>query len=289
MDGEFVRLRSLWDAATPVSHNAWKITDHIGQLSVCNWALEDMVLAICRSIGTGQTSGLIYGHQGSISDDRWRKVWAYYLSLRSWLPRVVRDGYQRLLAICDPADEIRRHVYEMLGEHTKLKELYVERFCLCLDWCAIGGLFDRESALGISHAAAVSAVENKIRELDPDGDILPWIAADGDGQLEPCHHKAFRRYDIIISSIGTGRWHGAMPERKTDGFDRAEMHTKLIRPLTAWLAGNKHGLSTGEKEVYDQIGAPDASKRFLVTFLEASLRAQQHEAQEHEEQKSLKK
>ena len=49
-----MRLRSLWESGQPISDSARRITDHIGRLSVCNWALEGMVLAICSAIATGE-------------------------------------------------------------------------------------------------------------------------------------------------------------------------------------------------------------------------------------------
>lgn len=281
---EWARLRSLWDAAQPVEEATRAIARHICQISVCNWALEHMVSSLCKAIGTGHSTGLPWGHPGSITAERWKQTWAYYLTLRKWLTKVTPGGYPSLLRICDPSGEVAKHVLEMLGERTELKELYVERFCLCLDWCAVGGLFGCETALGVSHAGAIAAVEKRIKELDPDGDILPWIAADGDGALEPCHHKAFRRYDIIISSIGAGKWRAAMPERGKDGFERAEMHDRLISPIDAWLTGRS--APDGQyAEIHQALGTPSPTKVFLASLLVSLLRAQRKDAWDHAAQK----
>lgn len=74
-------------------------------------------------------------------------------------------------------------------------------------------MFPAEPAQPVAHRAAVTALEERIRELDPTGRVLDARHQKGDGRLEPCSHKAFRRYDII-SSIGAGSWRGAIPMRE---------------------------------------------------------------------------
>jgi len=58
----------------------------------------------------------------------------------------------------------------------------------------------------IAHHAAVKAIEGKILKKDPESLIIRAMKSEGDGRLQPCNHKAFRRCDIIISSIGVDKW-----------------------------------------------------------------------------------
>ena len=99
---------------------------------------------------------------------------------------------------------------------------------------------------GEPHRRAISAVEEKIRQRDPDGEILKAFHLEGNGKLNPCHHKLFRRYDIILSSIGVGKWRGAIPEIGTTGFERAEAVEQLLAPIDAWL-GEAEGNSSADR------------------------------------------
>jgi len=146
--------------------------------------------------------------------------------------------------------------------------------------------------MGTAHTGAVAAVEQKIKELNPDGGILPWIAEDGQGHTEPCHHKAFRRYDIIISSIGAGKWRAVIPERKTDGLDLIRMHDSFIGVIETWLS-DRQGIGEDKEEnisvrVHELLGEKTSAKVFLSSFLCSLLRLQRHRVQKHLEKRGIK-
>ncbi len=98
-------------------------------------------MSLCKAIGAKTPPELKIGHSYSVTDERWRKVWAYYLALRKWLPSTgTFTGYEALLKVCDPEGSVQKQVSGMLGATTKLKRLYVERFCLNLEYW-LGGFF----------------------------------------------------------------------------------------------------------------------------------------------------
>lgn len=272
---EIARLRPLWDAAQPLSATQARILQRITDLEICNWAMEDAVLVLCREIGSQQLSATPIGHLASVSEERWRQLWAYYLAMRAWLPHEGATGYGALLGVCDADRAHRTHISEMLGERSALKELYVERVCLTLEFW-LGGYHPEGSAHQRGHAAAVAALEEEIRKLDPQGEILAALRGDGDGRLQPCNHKCFRRLDIIISSIGVGRWRGAMPMRGTDGLARAAQVEALLRPIEDWIEGRAPGCTDDglAARVHAALGTPVPAKFFLAALLVSVLRGQ---------------
>jgi hypothetical protein len=287
-DKELTRLTKLWEAAQPVSQAARRVAGQIVALEICNWNLEESILELCTAIGAERPAELAIGHMGSVSEDRWREVWGYHLALRDWLACEGTSGYAAVLGVCDPQARIRTHVWRLLGDRDELKELYVERLCLCLEFW-LGGLLGRESAGKKGHAAAVSAVEQEIKKLDPEGQILGAMHLEGDGRLQPCHHKVFRRYDIIISSIGAGKWRAVMPMRGTDGLERAVLLESYLSPIGAWVAGSISGRASAGDDVGDRIpallGERNAAKVFLSSLLVSLLRAQQAPARERAERR----
>ena len=170
---------------------------------------------------------------------------------------------------------IQRRVADLLGERTALKELYVERFCLLLErWLQNPHGWDDPQL--VAHRAAVIEIEAAIRARTPEEGILRAMRMDGDGRLQPCNHKAFRRYDVILSSIGQGQWRGAMPERGTDGFERASVVAKHLDPIEAWIAEGAEAHMEGAPgdTIIRSLGQPDDSKRFLASLLVSLLGAQ---------------
>ncbi len=284
---ELARLGKLWDAAQPLGNACRDITRQIVALEICNWNLEESILSLCKAIGVKLPAGLRIGHMGSISEDRWAKIWAYYLTLRNWLLRQERSTYEVVLRVCDPDRSVQNRVSGLLGDSNELKELYTQRFCRCLEFW-LGGPFPRQSAQMKVHAAAVAALEEEIRKRDPEGRILGAFHLEGDGRLNPCHHKLFRRYDIILSSIGAGKWRAAMPMRGTDGARRAETLERFLSPIEAWIRGSKGG--SGEDELSGRIcallGEPDAARSFLASVLVSLLRSQQLAARRLAEKRS---
>jgi len=274
---ELERLRVLWNAAQPADDHCRKITDQIVALEICNWNLEENLLALCGAIGSQKPLTFPTGHLPSVSDERWKKMWAYYLTLRDRLSSEGRSGYGALLRICDPDGEIERHVLQMLGDRDELKELYVERFCLCLEYW-LGGFFPRKPAQMTGHGAAVSAAEEEIRKRDPEGRILNAMRIHGGEWLGPCSHKAFGRYDDIIASIGAGEWHGRTHWPVDDGLRRADNIDAYLSAIDAWISGKekprKGGAEGPSSKIHAALGDRDAAKVFLASLLVSLLRAQ---------------
>lgn len=277
---EHRRLKKLWKAAQPLDDSCRAIMKQIISLEICNWKLEESILALCDAIGKKEPAKIGIGHYSSITDDRWQKVWAYYLTLRIWLIEGGRGGNEILLSACDPDRSIQNHILEMLGEKSKLKELYVERFSLCLErW--LGGYPSQDSAQMKAHNAAVSVIEEEIKKLDPESEVVHELVlkSDGDGRLQPCNHKAFRRYDLIISSIGAGKWRAKMGKRGTNGFERAETLKKYLSPIESWINGQGKKKEDRENELFNRIhaylGEQNDSKLFLASLLVSLLRSQQ--------------
>jgi hypothetical protein len=272
---ELARLRELREAAGPLGEKCGALAEQIVALEICNWNLEESVLALCGAIGAAEPALLPIGHLASVADERWEKVWAYYLTLRNWLPSEGKSGYKALLRTCDPGGAVRRHILGMLRERDELKELYVERLCLCLEFW-LGGFYPAGSAQMTALEAAVAAVEGEIRKRDAGGEILEAFALGGDGKLQPCHHKMFRRYDIIISSVGAGKWRAVIPRRGTDGLERAALLDEYLEPIEAWIAGAE-AAPAGDlgRKIHASLGERDGAKIFLASLLASLLRAQQ--------------
>ena len=130
---ELARLTALWQSCQPLDELAGRLLDQIKALEICNWRLEESILDLCAAIGRKRPSDQRIGHLASVTDERWRKVWAYYATLRNWVPRDVPAGYRALLQAVEPEEAFQNRILTMLGDRTALKELYIERFCLCLE------------------------------------------------------------------------------------------------------------------------------------------------------------
>jgi hypothetical protein len=281
---EHARLAELWRRAEPLDTDAEAVLAQVIALEICNWDLEESIVALCEAIGAKRPAARAVGHMASISPQRWRRVWAYYLSLRNWLPRGAAGGYDAALDVVDPGGEVRQHVLGLLGERNELKELYVERLCLCLSFW-LGGYFPSGCPQRRAHDAAVVALEEPIRQHDPDGGTLRAVKDEGDGRLQPCSHKAFRRYDIILSSIGAGAWRGAMPRRGTDGFERADTLERYLAPIEAWTRGEAPEGRLGQG-IHARLGKADDTKAFLASVLASLLRAQQLAAEKRAQKRA---
>jgi hypothetical protein len=274
-----VLLEELWKPAVPLDGNNREILEDIVSLEICNWNLEAALTDLCRAIGTGIPCGRSLGHMASVSRERWLKLWTYYLAVRSWLPSLGENAYGCMLDLCDPDCTVRAHVRQLLGHRTPVKELLAERFCLCLEmW--LGGFLPTDSAQMTSHRAAVRAIDTEILKISPEDEVLKAMRMDGEGALQPCHHKAFRRYDIILSSIGEDVWRGTIPIRGTDGFDRARLLEQFLRPLRHWLDGEEavvegEELSPTGRRVVGMLGNATPIKRFLTSLLVSLLRCQE--------------
>jgi hypothetical protein len=283
---ELARLSALREGAGPLDGKCEAVIEQLVALEICNWNLEASVVALCGAIGAQGPLELGIGHLASVTDERWNRLWAYYLALRNWLPAEGKSGYKAPLRTCDPERVVQKHIEGMLGERDELKELYVERLCLCLEFW-LGGFYPAGSARMKALEAAVAAVEGEIRKRDAGGEILDAFALGGDGKLQPCHHKAFRRYDIIISSVGAGKWRAVMPRRGTDGFARAALLEEYLGPIETWIAGAE-GAPTGDlgRNIHASLGKRDNVKIFLASLLASLLRAQQLYARELAERRT---
>ncbi len=283
---QLVQLRKLWGAARPLDAPLGRLLEQIVALEICNWNLTESLLALCTAIGCGAAAEMPIGHMASVSKERWRAVWAYYLAARQWLAPEGVSGCGALLQECDPDGSLLDRVATLLGERDLLKELYVERFCLMLEFW-IGGLHRQDVARAAAHRSAVSAVEAEITRLGPEPQILDAMKGDGDGRLQPCNHKAFRRYDVILSSIGAGKWRAVMPMRGTDGIERASLLEKYLSPIESWLnAPVGLGESTAgelDAKIHSLLGEPDDAKIFLASLLLSLLRSQQLSARKRAE------
>ena len=284
---EHERLKKFYEKAEPLDNPCRAIISQIITLEICNWRLEDSVLALCVAIGAKKPAHMKIGHMASMTEERWKRIWAYYLTCLHWLSDQKRGGYESMLDCCDVDRTIREHILSLLGETTELKQLYVQRFCLYCDFM-IAGRFAENEGPAIVHAASVSAIEKEIKSRDPESDILRGFAFDPQcntyAGLEFCHHKLFRRLDIILSSIGTGKWRGTMPERGTDGLERAAMLEKHLNAIETWVKSR----SIIERQVADDfvrsihtlLAEKDDTKIFLASLLVSLLRSQQLHARE---------
>lgn len=269
---ELEHLQPLWEAIQPVQEKVHRITSQILALEICNWRLEESLLVLCAAIGKNGLAEMAIGHYASITEERWKDVWRYYAALRGWLSSGPPDGYASLRAFFDPVGEEKERIARMLGRKDELKELYVERVCLCLErW--LRGWLPWDSVLLGGHKAAVEKTEDAIGARDPNGEILDALRMDGDGRLQPCNHKAFRRYNIIVSSIGCGKWRGAMPECGTDGFRRADTLAQHLDPISEWIENGSSRASN--HEMRSLLGERNSVKVFLASLLVSILRAQE--------------
>jgi hypothetical protein len=215
---------------------------------------------------------------GSMTPDRWMRAWAYYLAVRRWLSlgslvgaNPGRQGFNTPLSLCDPDGSTTRHVESMLSTHTEIKDLYAERFCLCVEFW-LRGFPGMDSPQMVSHQPGVEAIEARIRELCPDDDAILRSMDEEGGRLEICHHKLFRRYDIILSSIGTGAWRGGMPEIGTTGFERAEAIELALQPVVSWIEG-KTSADENDRMIHDALGDRTPGRIFAASLMVSLLQS----------------
>jgi len=281
---EYKYIKDLWNKAQPLNQANKDILKSIMNLEICNWNLENSIINICKAIGKKKAPTIPIGHLESITEERWKRLWAYYLALRSWNIFIGKSGYEALQKLCDPDNSLRRKIYKLLGEKNRLKELYAERMCLLFEFWLGSYYFMENSPQMIAHHAAVKIIENEILKKDPEGLILKAMKNEGDGRLQPCNHKAFRRYDIIISSIGAGKWRATMPRKGTDGLKRAALLDKYLQAIKSWIRYHKKIEEGDDYKLYQKIhnflGEPDNKKKFLASLLISLLLPQQMAAKQ---------
>ena len=278
VSNEHIILRNLWNKAQPLDQAGKDILKSIIDLEICNWNLENSIMSICKAIGENKAPKIPIGHLKSITIERWKKIWAYYLALRIWLPSLGINGYEILQNLCDPDRSVKKKIYELLDERNRLKELYVERICLMIEFW-IGGYYSGESPQLIAHRAAVKAIEKEILNKNPDSLILKALKSEGDGRLQPCNHKAFHRYDIIISSVGAGKWRATIPRKGTNGLKRAALLEPYLQAIRSWIKDYKNNEEGDGDKLFQKIntllGEPNDKKKFLASLLISLLQPQQ--------------
>lgn len=267
-------MLELWQAIPADAPLPAALLDQIIAIEFCNWRLQESLQALCRGIGANEPAPFPIGHLDSVTDERWRQIWAYYLAVRAWQPQRVPSGFSALLACVDADGAVRRHVGEMLGEQTPLKVLYVERFRLTLDYWLNGWYNMRDGGM-IGLRAAIRAIEEDIRRLDPHADAMlgPMVLGDINGNLFPCIHKLFRRYDIILSSIGGGKWRAGMPEDGSSRAERLATNERYLTPIAAWVEHAPPSDAFADA-LYHDLGARTPTKCFLAALLVSLLRSQ---------------
>jgi hypothetical protein len=269
---EHDRLVELWQAIPTDAPFPAPLLEQIIALEFCNWRLEESLQALCRGIGDNAPAAFAIGHLGSCTEERWRRIWAYNLAARAWLPCKVANGFQTVLAWCDPDESIRTHVAALLGEQTPVKALYVERFCLTLEYW-LRGWYDMEDGGVVGLRAASSAIEQEIRRQDRADEALLGATNPDNGGLFPCLHKLFRRFDIILSSIGGGQWRAGMPEDGGSRAERVATNERFLTPMAAWVDQTPPEDAFADA-VYRDLGAHTPTKCFLTALLVSLLRAQ---------------
>ncbi|MFX0138290.1 MAG: hypothetical protein ACFFDN_31910, partial [Candidatus Hodarchaeota archaeon] len=287
---ELSHLKTLWNKIQPLDQTIEDILKSIIALEICNWNLENSIISICKAIGEKKSPTIPIGHLKSITNERWKKIWAYYLALCKWLANGITSGYDVIHDLCDPSGMVMEKISTLLGERDRLKELYVERLCLLFEFWLGGYYFLEKHPQMIAHHSAVKAIEKEILKKDPKSLILKAMKFEGDGRLQPCNHKAFRRYDIIISSIGAGKWRATIPRRGTDGLERAVLLDTYLLAIESWINDNKQ-INDQNKEktfktIHNLLGEPDDTKIFLASLLTSLLRPQQMAAKQLAEKRS---
>ena len=284
VSSELAHLKNLWEKAQPIKQSAKDIIESIIALEICNWNLENSIISICEAIGEKKSPMLPIGHLKSVISERWKNLWAYYLALRNWLTFGSKNSYNSLQNLCDPEGLIMEKISALLGEKDRLKEFYVERLCLLFEFWLSGYNTLENHPQTIAHSAAVKAIEGEILKKDPESLILKAMNFEGDGRLQPCNHKAFRRYDIIISSIGAGKWRATMPRRGTDGLERAALLDTYLLAIESWIKKynqiDEQSVSDLSEKIQNLLGEPNDTKLFLVSLLISLLRPQQMAARQ---------
>lgn len=269
---EHARLVALWQALPADEFPSAPLLNQIIAIEFCNWRLEESLQALCRGIGTNTAAPFEIGHIGSCTEERWHQIWAYYLAARSWLPSAVPSGFKAMLTLCDPDGITHNHVAALLGEPTPVKSLYVERFCLTLEYW-LRGWYEMEDGGMIGLRAAVLAIEQEIRLHDPNADALLLAMNQDTGALFPCLHKLFRRLDIILSSIGGGKWRAGMPEDGGSRAERVAANERFLTPIAAWI-DHLSPKDAFEDALHRDLGAHTPAKCFLAALLVSLIRSQ---------------
>ncbi len=287
---ELQELEALWATAAPLAEPDAAIMDQIIALEICNWRLTDSILDLTEAIGKHTPAVRGIGHRASLTGERWATVWAYYLALQQYLwTDTAPEAFLPLLEVVDPDGAVRRKIADYLGERDETKELLVQRLLYAMNW--VVSHFPWGSIWQQAQDAGIAVIESRLRELGAGPEFLAYLAWPvTDGRLQPCSHKWERRLDIIISSIGTGKWRGQIPCRGTDGLELARLLDDYLAPLAAWVRHPDRPDGPHEREpaltLRRHLGEADPTKRFLARLLHSLLTAQQIAARVKGEERS---
>ena len=275
---EMDQLEELWKKINNITEDQLYTIRQISWLSRCNWNLKTSLDSLIVAIGDGTKSDIRIGHNYSITEERWRKAWAYYLSLKKWLPSGGRyTGFDTMLRFCDPKGEIQNRINTMLGDTNRLKQQYVELFTYFLEF-HIQGRHPDDSVQMFAKNSAIKSLNREIMKNKYDKMILAAVQIRpeeiSDGKLkwyEICHHKFFRRCDITISSIGANEWRSVIPEKKRDVDELNILLSKYLTATELWLKGNS------DEEMFNNniirlLGKKNSIKNFQVHFLNSFLK-----------------
>ena len=248
---EHARLRRSWDAAQPFPAECRSVLDDTIALEICNWNLEESILELCSAIGEKRPTRIPIGHMGSVTHDRWRQVWAYYLTLRNWLPCGGAHGHEALLRQCDPDGAIQKHILGMLGERTDLKELYVERVCHLLGSGLAGTTRTDRPSVSLTMRASrrwKRRVINKAEDaLKPSTSPASSASSSGrmrirtgltsnEGEGGSLSSRHFARYVTLLllsaMSLATNCWE----RRRETSSDARNTFASSLAPRRAWTS-----------------------------------------------------
>lgn len=127
---ELEKLHIIWKRIQPISDNTNKIMNQVISTEICNWKLEESILAICKAIGMNTPVAIGIGHMNSITNERWKKIWAYFATLKNWLVKDDKKiGYRNLLEMYDLENKIQKHILSFFArKKNKIKRIAYRTF-----------------------------------------------------------------------------------------------------------------------------------------------------------------
>ncbi|MFW9940848.1 MAG: hypothetical protein ACFFFT_07395 [Candidatus Thorarchaeota archaeon] len=289
---EVEKLKKLWEEAQPMTDKELYAVRQITWLSRCNWNLRPNIKSLIEAIGKGENANMRIGHNYSITNERWKKAWAYYFSLKKWLPVQGKyTGLPILLDFCDPNKAIQSHIIDLLGKKTKLKELYIELFSYSLEFKLMGRHPDDSKKI-LATNAAVELLINEVKKHDYDERILAAVQINpellSEGKLvwyEICHHKFFRRCDIILSSIGENKWRGTFIEKSTETEELQDLLLRYSLTLDTWIS-NQNADDEFTISNHALLGKQTNKKLFQVSLLNAFLKGEMEKLNQYKQRRS---
>ncbi len=274
VNGEIDKLQLLWNGIDSHNENYHKLVEQIISLEVCNWRFKKSASELTRAIGKLTPLPYEIGHMSSVNQERKRKILTYYLSLQYWLSKSqIRDYFEQrecvspTLSIFEDGSITRDLVETKLGESTELKILLVERLCLRLK-NKLNGFYPDGSVSKRIVDSSKEFIDTEIAKFNCDKRFIDAIDCGG---LEFCHHKFFRRLDILIESIGAGKWRDKSTQTKDDGLRLSKEIDEITEPLVEWLDNR-------DSEFDSILGKRQPDKAFLVSLFVSLLTAQKKRA-----------